>query len=1440
MVKYYLIVCLFISNFLGAQLNVDFSADVLSGCEVAEVSFSDLSVSTGESITNWNWTIGTITSSEQNPQFLLNQVGSYDVCLTVTTTSGNASTECKTNYITIHPNPEVLFEFTQDKTCSPSTVRFTETSPSNIVSWTWDIGGSANIINTTDPNELISTTYESGGSYSVSLILSDENGCSNIATEQNLINVDQSPNLDLNIDIPSACQLPVDVAFMNNNIETGITYNWDLGNGELFEGDQPPLTSYTADGIYIYTVTASGSICETVVSDTVRITTNPEFSFNYPLEKCAENTFFLLNNSGVSYDSIEWRTNTGLIFKSENNTSIKLFDAGCYDFEATIFVNDCIFTYQLPDCITIIEKPQANIVIDVVDPCNLPTWVYISADVDESMNPQWQISNGAININSTNPVDSFQLFTPDQYTVVLTLQEADDCRFVYELPNIIVDELSAEFPEPYLGGCAPTTQTLSAVINANSDVTYLWSVPDLNLQSTEETFDVSLIDTGAYEVILIIENEAGCRDTLAQENYLGAGMEPITGMTFDPDPICAGGPLLLSDQSSDFSTEWCWSFNNPNIWISNQSINYEFPDTGYFDIVHTSFHHGCPGDTIEIEDAIYVSGPIINFEVVQSCGDPEITVNGDFIDTDDFSWTIELDGDDFVSTVDTFDYTFDTPGIYTLIGNAFNASNNCVAEVLHTILVSDEPYFEVDTTRGCVPLEIEVLFDNDLFTTFEAPDAEFLSLEPGRALLRYNNAGKFRSPFVTRTLSDICIDTIGTDSIFVNEVDALFSNNQKFCAPELHQMTNLSTSLFGMIEEVSWNVGDGAFLSNDFDGAFLIEDDQKYSALLTVRDDWGCVDSIFKPNALLPIILLPEFTVDTIGCTDYEFEFINLTVGQDIVATSWDFGDGQISNEPSIAKHKFANEGIYNVCLTIEESIGCTKSVCKEIEIRNPVANFSADPTSIDCPPLLVNFQNLSQNANEFIWDFGDNSGFSLLENPSHIYNEVENFDVQLIASFNGVCADTFEIVDLVNILGPKGEWEFEFLTDCLPLEVSFTAESDDQYKYTWDFGNGELSPPSAPQLSDNTTFIYDEPGVYLPKLLLDNGNGCIIAIEGDSIEVNEILLDLDYFDGVFCSSPGTVNINNLSDASNLDVQYTWTFLNQNQEYTSTELNPVFEVFETGDYQIKLVGESQNCKDSIVVDDILIIDNIEVFAPNDTICFDQQTVLFGEGTAMSYIWEDSSGNILSDSDSLSLRLKEDMEFVLIGQRPGCPDATDTGQVLVSNEIQATFDTEYESYSNLSAQFNIEYEGNLEFLWSPSIGLSCTTCANPTMRPDSMMNYMLTITDADSGCFIDTTILVRHIADCTEDALFSPNIMNTESAENSNARVYFENEDEFISLSIYDRWGNQIYFSESITDTWDGRFKGQLVESGVYVMQVQAVCVLTQRPFTVYRDITVLR
>ena len=88
--------------------------------------------------------------------------------------------------------------------------------------------------------------------------------------------------------------------------------------------------------------------------------------------------------------------------------------------------------------------------------------------------------------------------------------------------------------------------------------------------------------------------------------------------------------------------------------------------------------------------------------------------------------------------------------------------------------------------------------------------------------------------------------------------------------------------------------------------------------------------------------------------------------------------------------------------------------------VLNPDASFTASPTS-GVIPLNVDFQNLTTNATDYSWDFGNGDSLNYAEpnNPviSSIYNE-EGIYAVILTAFNQLCSDTYTLEIDANLVG--------------------------------------------------------------------------------------------------------------------------------------------------------------------------------------------------------------------------------------------------------------------------------------------------------------------------------------------------------------------------------------------------------------------------------------
>ena len=150
---------------------VDFTSDIVDGCEPIEVLFTN----TSPNIVTSSWDLGN-GSDNSNTPFVHNydDPGSYDITLEITDTNGCKNTLTKLGYINVYPNPDADFIATpwSGSTISPTINFYDQSSHSSSWIWQFDTLGS-------DTTENPNFTFPSNdtGIYPVQLWVITQHGC---------------------------------------------------------------------------------------------------------------------------------------------------------------------------------------------------------------------------------------------------------------------------------------------------------------------------------------------------------------------------------------------------------------------------------------------------------------------------------------------------------------------------------------------------------------------------------------------------------------------------------------------------------------------------------------------------------------------------------------------------------------------------------------------------------------------------------------------------------------------------------------------------------------------------------------------------------------------------------------------------------------------------------------------------------------------------------------------------------------------------------------------------------------------------------------------------------------------------------------------------------------------------------------------------------------
>jgi gliding motility-associated-like protein len=153
------------------------------------------------------------------------------------------------------------------------------------------------------------------------------------------------------------------------------------------------------------------------------------------------------------------------------------------------------------------------------------------------------------------------------------------------------------------------------------------------------------------------------------------------------------------------------------------------------------------------------------------------------------------------------------------------------------------------------------------------------------------------------------------------------------------------------------------------------------------------------------------------------------------------------------------------------------------------------------------------------------------------------------------------------------------------------------------------------------------------------------------------------------------------------------------------------------------------------------------------------------------------------------------------------------------QLHATNDTTIILNQPFQLTAGATYSGSaqLNYNWSPTIGLNDPASATPVTILQDDQVYYLTVRSAD-GCVAKDTInlTVFKGSNIFVPSGFTPN----RDGKNDLLHPGYYGIKQLNYFTIYNRWGQQVFTTKSLSAGWDGRFQGQNQE-GTFVWILSA-------------------
>ncbi|MFM1876992.1 MAG: hypothetical protein RL266_2729, partial [Bacteroidota bacterium] len=493
-----------------------------------------------------------------------------------------------------------------------------------------------------------------------------------------------------------------------------------------------------------------------------------------------------------------------------------------------------------------------------------------------------------------------------------------------------------------------------------------------------------------------------------------------------------------------------------------------------------------------------------------------------------------------------------------------------------------------------------------------------------------------------------------------------------------------------------------------------------------------------------------------------------------------------------------------------------------------PVSDFNFTDICLDADATFVDASTSnSGSVDTWNWNLGDNT-LETGEGPiTHVYPAPDDYLVQLIVETDLGCFDTIEQTITVY---PMPVADFVADSVCFNQVTHFTdltnILSGSIINHAWEFGFNASSSLA------NPTFVFPETG-YLPvKLTVTSDFGCKDTITKD-IRVY-VLPEPEFTHNDTCFEDDVYFANQSVISEGTIVQYDWDFGDSN---VSDQSDPVHHYASEGFYQTTLTATSNyGCTESIEHEvEIFPLPEIAYTALPSAGC-QPLTVTFDNGTQISngyfiagYQWDLGHGITSNVTHPQTTYLDSgfyDIQLIATTTN-GCDDTLFVADAIdVWPRPTAGFSTEKDSYIMFfpEVDFIDESFGATEWYYDFADGASSVE-QNPSHEYQEAGIYQVIQTvNNDYGCDDQTSIRVVIEPAIT---LYIPNAFTPN--EDGNNETFFGHGAgiQEYEMWIYDRWGENIFYSAKMENAWDGTYKGAPVEAGLYIYKFYVLDVTGQ-------------
>ncbi|HPT01951.1 MAG TPA: PKD domain-containing protein [Bacteroidales bacterium] len=728
-------VSLYITTTTGCEdeyslpVNIKFSPaaafSVQGNCPVQPAMFTDESQALGGSaIVAWSWSFGdpasgSNTSVLQNPQHIYSQPGTYNVTLEVENMNG--CTNSITQPVTVE-TPSAVAIADIMTSCLGTPVVFqvdtTVTNLADITAYDWDFGdGTAH-----SPMANPSHDYTNAGTYTVTLVITDINGCTNSDSQPMTVHTLPVAQFSSQSNCLESYTVFSDESYVPDG-DPIVSWNWDFGvTGSTNDTSslQNPVWIYAGTGTYQVTLQVSTlSGCTATVISEVTVKPAPVANFTYITEPCHQGSVSFTDSSYAQQSVV---TNWYWEFESNNYSTLQN--------PTYVFMNTNTY-YDVKLIITNAEGCTDTI----IKPVYVPSGLNMTFSFDETcfgdttrFTPQllppvldsiatyaWSFGdpNTGIYNQSNLRYPTHKFLKAGTYVVTLTVTTTSFCTATVNRQIEIIALPNPKFE--YTGGDCNDVVEFQDKTSGNNLTQWIWEFGDgtsmtINAPSSPDVTH-SYPNTGLYFATLTVTNAHGCVNAVTDSVKRLPCIS--SEFTINDTTACQNRSMHFTDMSTCAGpiAGWMWDFGDgtTQTYTSQQAVvSHTYATAGSYTvrlIVNTQLVGGIIAADTSTKPLKVFPAPKAEFIWNDIClgttTEFKNTTRENGLKVNDYTWNF----DDPTSIFDTASmisptYLYSEAGGYNVRLVAGNTMG-CTDTIVQTVNVFDSPKAAFDWLTSC-------------------------------------------------------------------------------------------------------------------------------------------------------------------------------------------------------------------------------------------------------------------------------------------------------------------------------------------------------------------------------------------------------------------------------------------------------------------------------------------------------------------------------------------------------------------------------------------------------------------------------------------------------------------------------------------------------------------------------------------------------------------